>query len=78
MKRILSILLNVGLAACLLYSLLLVVLYFSFLIGRITNPGQKNWNDEEAIQYGIVALAVLIVDYFIAKRLVRAFAKGKR
>ena len=78
MRKILNLLLNIGLGSFLLYTIVLVVLYFSFLIGRITNPGQKNMSNMEAVQYGMLALAFLVIDYFVAKRLIRAMGKENR
>jgi hypothetical protein len=76
MQRFLRILINVGLAGILIWTSLLVFIYFRLLWDKIVRPQYKNMNDKEVIQFGLLALAFIVVDIFIVRRFIRLVRKS--
>ena len=76
MKRVLEISMNIGLAAFLVPSVPLVIAYFALLFQKITEPHQKNMNGNEVIQFGLIAVLLAIVDFFIIRRFVKVVRKS--
>jgi hypothetical protein len=74
-QRILRFLANLGLAAFLIYTGVLVILYFVLLWDKLVTPQFKNINNKEALAFGLLAIALMIVDFFIIRRFIRLIRK---
>jgi hypothetical protein len=70
-QKIIRIVVNIGLGAFLIYSLILVILYFSMIWAKIMTPEVKNMNGQESILFGLLAVLLLGLDFVIARYLIK-------
>jgi hypothetical protein len=75
MERIGRILVTLGLAGFLTVTLLLITTYVNLLWVKIESPHLKNMNDQEAIRFGLVAVVIIIIDFFIIRRFIQSIRK---
>jgi hypothetical protein len=77
-----KIIINLGLFAFLILSVLVFYLYFGMLLEKICRPHFKNLGAEGFLIPGVPIIGLLSVDFFIVKRLWKSFVHevhaGKR
>jgi hypothetical protein len=71
MQRIFKVLIDIGLGGFLIWTGLLVIIYFGLLWDKIVRPQYKNMNTKEAIYFGLLALVFIALDILIVRRFVR-------
>ena len=71
MKKVIRILINIGLGVFLIYTLLLIFIYLGLVWGKILTPGMKNMNTNETLLFGLLAIILVAIDFLIARFIIR-------
>ncbi len=66
---------KIGLFLFFVFSSLLVIIYIGLLYDKITRPTFKNMNDRDVIWFGLIALALAMLDFLIIRRFLRKLKK---
>jgi hypothetical protein len=75
MRTVTRILINIGLGAFLIYTLLLIILYLGLVWDKIMTPGMKNMDTKETLLFGLLAIVLVGIDFLIARFLIRQLNK---
>jgi hypothetical protein len=76
MQRIFKALENIALAGFLIWTSLLVIIYFGALWDKIVRPQYKNMNSKQVIYFGILAIIFIVLDVFIIGRFIRLLRRS--
>ena len=71
MKKVIRILINIGLGVFLIYTLLLIFIYLGLVWDKILTPGMKNMNTNETLLFGLLAIILVAIDFLIARFIIR-------
>jgi hypothetical protein len=69
------ILVNIGLILFVIWTSLLIAMYPILLYDKITKPQFKNMNSTDVWQFGLLAIALGAIDFFIIRHLIRSYRK---
>jgi hypothetical protein len=76
MQRASKVLINIGLGGFLIWTGLLVIIYFGLLWEKIVRPQYKNMNTKQAIYFGLLALVFIVLDILIVRRFVKQLRRN--
>jgi hypothetical protein len=76
MQKIFRVLTNLGLVGLLIWTGLLVIIYFAALWEKIVRPEYKNMNSRQVIYFGLLAIVFIVLDILIVRRFIRLFRRS--
>lgn len=76
MQKIFKVLTNLGLAGFLIWTGLLVIIYFAALWDKIARPQYKNMNSREVVYFGLLAILFIVLDVLIVRRFMRLLRRS--
>jgi len=64
---------NTALIVFLVFTIVPLFMYLSFLYSKITSPHIKNGTNKEFIYAGVMVALLIIADYFVVRKLIKQY-----